>query len=240
LPVDPVPPVPVLADPVLAVPVPVVPVPVVPVSVVPVLVDPAAGPFEAVSVGLVLALPEPGELGAGEAGVEEPLPGVDTDAGALGLAALDGLDGLDDLAVPAEQEVVGVALADALPAPVVLAFAEAFELAMLMAVALAVPVAGAVAVVVSLGLVLPPGPSPVPLSVALPDGLLTELAGVPLGVTEVLGFAALAGADDELDAHTIAGALPCAAEEVPPPGPPAVEPIGVPCPFVLCTPPSAP
>ena len=147
-------------------------------------VDPAAGPPEFVSVGLVLALPVPGELDVGEAGVEEPLPGVDEDAGALGLAVLDGLAGLGG------QEGVAVALADALPFPLVLAFAEAFEVAVLMAVALAVPVAGAVAVVVSPGLVLPPpGPSLVPLSVALSDGLLTELAGVSLGVAEVVGLA---------------------------------------------------
>jgi hypothetical protein len=116
-----------------------------------------------------------------------------------------------------------------LPSP--LAFAEAFEVAALMAVAVAVPLAGAVAVVVSPGLVLPPpGPPLVPLSVALLDGLLTELAGVSLGVAEVVG---LARADDaELDAHAIAGALPWAAE-VPPRAPPAAEPIGVPSPFVL-------
>jgi hypothetical protein len=227
LPVDPVPPVPVLADPLLVVPLPAVPLPAVPPPAVPVLVDPAAGPSEAVSVGLVLALPEPGELDVGEAGVEELLPGVDEDAGALGLAFLDGG------ALLGGQEGVAVALADALPSTLVLAFAEAFEVAVLMAVALAVP-AGAFAVVVSPGLVLPPpGPSLVPLFVALPDGLLTELAGVPLGVAEVVGLVALAGADDaELDVHAIAGALPCAAE-VPLPAAPAAEPIGVPSPFVL-------
>ena len=146
----------------------------------------------------------------------------------MGLAFLDGV------AVLGEQEGVAVALADALPFPLVLAFAEAVEVAVLMAVALAVPVGGAVAVVVSPGLVLPPpGLSLVPLSVALSDGLLTELAGVPLGVAEVVGLAGLARADDaELDAHAIAGALPWAAE-VPPPAPPAAEPIGVPPPFVL-------
>jgi hypothetical protein len=232
--VDPVPPVPVLADPVppvpvLADPVLVDPVPTVPLPSVPVLVDPAAGPSEAVSVGLVLALPEPGELDAGEAGVEEPLPGVDEEAVTWGLAFLGGG------ALLGGQEGVAVALADALPSPLVLAFAEAFEVAVLTAVAVAV--AGAFAVVVSPGLVLPPpGPSLVPLSVALPDGLLTELAGVSLGVAEVAGLAAfvdLAGADDaEPDGHAIAGALPCAAE-VPLPAPPAAEPIGVPSPFVL-------
>ena len=223
--------VPLLAVPLLAVPLLAVPPLAVPPPSVPVFVDPAAGPPEFVSVGLVLALPVPGELDVGEAGVEEPLPGVDEDAGALGLAVLDGLAG------PGGQEGVAVALADALPFPLVLAFAEAFEVAVLMAVAVAVPVAGAVAVVVSPGLVLPPpGPSLVPLSVALSDGLLTELAGVSLGVAEVVGLAGLAGlagADDaELDAHAIAAALPWAAE-VPLPAPPAAEPIGVPAPFVL-------
>jgi hypothetical protein len=222
VPVDPVLPVTVLVDPVPAVPPPSVPVPAVPPPSVPVFVDPAAGPPEFVSVGLVLAPPVTGELDAGEAGVEEPLPGVDEDA--LGLAALDGL------AVLAEQEGVAVALAF----PVGLAFAEAVEVAALMAVALVVPVAGAVAVVVSPGLVLPsPGLLLVPLSVALSDGLLTELAGVPLGVADVGGLVGLAGADDaEPDAHAIARPLLWAAE-VPPPAPPAGELIGVPSPFVL-------
>ena len=216
--------VPVLVDPLPVGPLPLVPVLVDPVLVDPVLVDPVAGPSDAVSVGLVLAPPGPGELDAGEAGVEEPLPGVDEDAGALGLAVLDGLGG---------QEGVAVALADALPFPPVLAFAEAVEVAVLMAVALAVPAAGAVAVVVSPGLVPPPGLSLVPLSVALSDGLLTELAGVSLGVADVGGLAGLAGADDaEPDVHAIAGALPWAPEELPP-APPAAEPTGVPSPFVL-------
>jgi hypothetical protein len=81
LPVDPVLPVTVLVD----------PPPAVPPPSVPVFVDPDAGPPEFVSVGLVLALAVPGELDAGEAGVEEPLPGVDEDAVALGLAFLDGV-----------------------------------------------------------------------------------------------------------------------------------------------------
>jgi hypothetical protein len=206
----------VLVDPLLAVPPPSVPV----------FVDPAAGPPEFVSVGLVLAPPGPDELDAGKAGVEEPLPGVDEDA--LGLAVLDGL------AVLGGQEGVAVALADALPVPLVLAFAEAVEVAALMAVALSVPVAGAVAVGVSPGLVLPPpGLSLVPLFVALSDGLLTGLAGVSLGVADVSGLADLAGADDaEPDAHAIAGALPWA-PEVLLPAPPAAEPTGVPSPFVL-------
>jgi hypothetical protein len=223
LPVDPVLPVTVLVD-----PLPAVPPPAVPPPSVPVFVDPAAGPSEFVSVGLVLALAVPGELDAGEAGVEEALPGVDEDAVALGLAFLDGG------AVLGGQEGVAVALGDALPFPPVLAFAEAFEVAVLTVVALEIPGAGAVAVVVSPGLVLPPPGLPlVPLAVVLSDGLLTELAGVSFGVAEVVGLAGLAGAEDaELDAHAIAGALPWAAE-VPPPAPPAAEPIGVPFPFVL-------
>jgi hypothetical protein len=51
---------------------------------VPVLVDPMAGPSDGESVGLVLPPPVTGELDAGVAGVEEPLPGVDADAGAFG------------------------------------------------------------------------------------------------------------------------------------------------------------
>jgi len=206
------------------------PLPAVPPPSVPVFVDPAAGPPEFVSVGLVPTPPVPGELDVGEAGVEEPLPGADEDAGVLGLAALDGL------AVLAGQEGAAVALADAVPFPLVLAFAEAVELAMLMAVALSVPVGGAVAVVVSPGLVLPPpGLSLVALSVALPDGVLAELAGVSLGVADVVGLAGLvglAGADDaEPDAHATVGALP-RAPEVLLPAPPAAELTGVPSPFV--------
>jgi hypothetical protein len=127
-------------------------------------------------------------------------------------------------------------LADASP----LAFAEAFEMGVLIVVALAVPAAGAVAVGVSPGLVLPlPGPPLVPPSVALSDGVLTELAGVSLGVAGVAGVAAFvdvpAADDAEPDAHAIAGALPWTAE-VPVPAPPGTELAGVPSPFVLWLP----
>jgi len=200
---------------------------------VPVLLDPMAGLSDGESVGLVLGPPVTGELDAGVAGVEEPLPGVDEDAGAFGLLAglLAVLDGLAALV----QDGAGVALADAWP-PLPLAFAEAVEVAVLMVVALAVPVVGAVALELSAGLVLPPsGPPLVPLSVVLSEGVLTELAGVSLGVAEVAGLAAfvdLAGADDaEPDWHAIAGPLPWAAE-VPAPAPPAAEPAGVPSPVV--------
>ena len=199
---------------------------------VPVLVDPMAGLSDGESVGLVLGPPVTGELDVGVAGVEEPLPGVDEDAGAFGLLAglLAVLDGLAALV----QDGAGVALADAWP-PLPLAFAEAVEVAVLMVVALAVPVAGAVAV--SPGLVLlPSGPPLVPLSVELSEGVTAELAGVSLGVAAVVGVAAfvdLAGADDaEPDWHAIAGPLPWAAE-VPPPALPAAELAEVPSPFVL-------
>ena len=201
---------------------------------VPVLLDPMAGLSDGESVGLVLGPPVTGELDAGVAGVEEPLPGVDEDAGAFGLLAglLAVLDGLAALV----QDGAGVALADAWP-PLPLAFAEAVEVAVLTVVALAVPVVGAVAVELSPGLVLlPSGPPLVPLSVVLSEGVLTELAGVSLGVAEVVGLAAfvdLAGADDaEPDWHAIAGPLPWAAE-VPAPAPPVAEPAGVPFPAVL-------
>jgi hypothetical protein len=209
-------------------PLPACPLPACPLPPVPVLVDPMAGPSDGESVGLVLAPPVTGELDAGVVGVEEPLPGVDEDAGAFGLVAV--LDGLAALVV---QDGAGVASADALP----LAFAEAVEVALLIVVALAVPDAGAVAVGLSPGLVPPPsGPPLVPLSVALPEGVLAELAGVSLGVAEVAGLAAfvgLAGADDaEPGAHAIGGTLPWAAE-VPPPALPVAEPARVPSPFVL-------
>jgi hypothetical protein len=220
-----------LVAPLLVVTVLVAPLPAGPLLSVPVLVDPMAGPSDGESVGLVLPPPVTGELDVGVTGVEEPLPGVDEDAGALGcLAALDGLAGLGG------QEGVAVALADALPFPGVPAFAEAAEVAVLIVVALSVPVAGAFAVVVSPGLVLPPpGPSLVPLSVALSEGPLAGLTGVSLGVAEVLGLAAfvgLPGADDaEPDEHATAGAPPWAAEILPP-APPGVESAGVPSPFV--------
>jgi hypothetical protein len=188
---------------------PVVPVLVAPLLAgslppVPVLVDPMAGPFDGESVGLVVVPPVTGELDVGGAGVEGVLPAVDEDAGAAGLAVSDGS------AVLVAQEGAGVAVADAVAFPPVLAFAEAVELVVLASVAVAVSVAGGVVVVVSPGLVLPPpGLSLVPLSDALPDGLPAELAGVSLGVADVVGLAALAGADDaEPDGHPIAGALP--------------------------------
>jgi hypothetical protein len=217
----------------LVAPLPVAPLLVVTVLVapllpVPVLVDPMAGPSDGESVGLVVVPPVTGELDVGVTGVEEALPGVDEDAGAGGLAVLG------DLAALVVQEGAGVPLADALPVPLVLAFAEAAGVAVLTVVALAVPVAGAVAV--SPGLVLPPsGPPLVPLSVPLSDGVLTGLAGLSLGVAEVLGlvaFVGLPGADDaEPGVHAGAG-TPLWTAVVPPPAPPGAEPAGVPSPFV--------
>jgi hypothetical protein len=220
---------PLLAAPLLVVTVLVAPLPAGPLLPVPVLVDPMAGPSDGESVGLVLAPPVTGELDAGVADVEEPLPGVDEDAGAWGLAVLG------DLAALVVQEGAGVALADALPVPLVLALAEAAGVAVLTVVALAVPVDGAVAV--SPGLVLPPsGPPLVPLSVPLSDGVLTGLAGLSLGVAEVLGlvaFVGLPGADDaEPGVHAGAG-TPLWTAVVPPLAPPGAEPAGVPSPFVL-------
>jgi hypothetical protein len=199
------------------------------------LVDPVFTPPEAVSVGLVLAPPVPDEFDAGGAGVEERLPGVDEDTGALGLAAFGGV------AVPAGQGVA-VAVPDAVPSfALVLAFAEAVDVAVLVAVALvdSVPVAVAVAVdvgvVVSLGPVLPLTVPPLdPLSVALLDGLL---AGVPLGASDLAGVADLAAEDDcESGPHEVVG-LPLWVAEVPPwPVPPAPELYWVPAPLTLGTP----
>ena len=233
MPVDPFPVVPVLVDPVL---VPVVPVLVDPVLVDPVLVDPVSGPPEAVSVGLVLAPPVPDELDAGGAGVEEPLPGADEDTVALGWSAFDGVA----VSVPAEHcDPVG--LADVLPPlALVLAFAEAVEVAV--ALADPVPVAVAAAVVVSLGPVLPLTVPPLdPLSVALLDEPFAGLlAGVTLGVTDLVGLADLAGLaaeeDGESDAHAVVGLLLWAAEVPPWPVPPAPELYWVPAPLTLGTP----
>jgi len=175
-----------------------------------VLVDPVSGPPEVVSVGL--APPEPGELDAGDAGVELLLlAGVDTVA--LGLAAWDGF------AEPVVGHWVLVGLADFLPpVALVLAFVDAAEAALLVAVALAVPVAVDATVPMSPGLVLPPTGLPLdPLSVGLLGGLLVALlTGVTVGVTGLAGLAGLAAADDrEADAHAVAGALLWVAE-VPP------------------------
>jgi hypothetical protein len=93
---------------VLADPLPVDSLPAGPLPLVPVLVDPTAGPVDGESVGLVLAGPVTGELDTGVAGVEEPLPGVDEDAGAFGLLAV-----WDGSAVLVVQEAAGVAVADA-------------------------------------------------------------------------------------------------------------------------------
>ena len=198
LPADPLPAVPVLVDPLLAVPVPTAPV----------LVDPVVVPPGVVSVGLMLGPPEPGGLDVGGAGVEELLPGVGEDAGAAGLAVLDGLT------VSVGQGAL-VALAVCLPpVALALAFAEAGVLAPPVAaeVALGVPVTVSVtvsvtvAVALALGLLLVP-----PLG-----GLLT---GDALGATELADFAA---ADDgEPDAHAVTGTLLWTAEVRPAPAAPA-------------------
>jgi hypothetical protein len=224
----------VLVDPVLVDPVLVDPVLVDPVLVDPVLVDPVSVPPEAVSVGLVLALPGPGGLDTGGAGVEELLPGVDEDAVALGLAAFEGV------AVPAWQGVA-VGLADVLPPfALVPAFAEAVEVAVLVALADPVPVSVAVevAVVVSLGPVLPPTVPPLdPAPVALLGGLF---AGVTLGVAGLADLAGLAPADDESVAHAVLTLLLSAAEVPAWPAPPAPELYWVPAPLALGTPPPVP
>jgi hypothetical protein len=78
---------PLLAAPLLAAPLPAAPLPVAPLPVAPLLVAPLPPVpvlVDGESAGLVLAPPVAGELDAGVAGVEEPLPGVDEDAGAFG------------------------------------------------------------------------------------------------------------------------------------------------------------
>jgi hypothetical protein len=124
-----------------------------------------------------------------------------------------------------------------LPVALVLAFAEAVEVAPLVAVPLPVPVAGGVAVAASLGLVLLLTGLPLaPLSVALVGWLLTELAGVTLGVTDLSDFAGLAAVavdDGETDTHAGASPLLLAAEVPPGPAPPAAELAWVPVPFRL-------
>ena len=110
-----------LVVPVLVAPVLVDPVLVDPVLVDPVLAVPLTVPPEAVSVGLVVAPPEPGVLDA-DGGVEDALPGADEDSVALGVAVLDGV------AVDVAQGVP-VALGEALRPALLLAFAEAVEVA---------------------------------------------------------------------------------------------------------------
>ena len=214
----------------LVVPVLVVPVLVVPVLVDPVLAVPLAVPPEAVSVGLVVAPPEPGVLDA-DGGVEDALPGADEDSVALGVAVLDGV------AVDVAQGVP-VALGEALRPALLLAFAEAVEVAVPFAVPFTVPVVVAVlvAVVVPLGLVpLPTVLPPDPLSEALLGGRLDALlTGVPLGVTGLADLAGVAAADED-EGHPAGSALLGAAEAAPWPVLPPAEPIWVPDPFVLGT-----
>ena len=210
-----------------------------PLPPVTVLVDPVFAVFalpEAVRAGLLLVPPEPAGLDGGEAGVEElVLAAAGEDAlTLLGPAVLDGGAVVGGQGVP-------VALAGfSLPAALVLAFAEAAEVAPLVAVP--VPVAVGVAVAVSLALALLLAGLPLaPLSVAPVGWLLTELAGVLVGVTVGVSdllrseFAGLAAAVDDGETDTHAGGRPLLpAAEVPPgPAPLAAELAWVPAPFRL-------
>jgi len=209
-----------------------------PLPPVAVLVDPVFAVFalpEAVPAGLLLVPPEPAGLDGGEAGVEElVLAGADEDALTLGPAVLD------DVAVVVAQGVPVALAGFSLPAALVLAFAEAAEVAPLVAVP--VPVGVGVAVAVSLALALSLAGLPLaPLPVAPVGWLLTELAGVlvgvAVGVSDLLRseFAGLAAAVDDGEPDTHAGGRPLLpAAEVPTgPAPPAAELAWVPDPFRL-------
>jgi len=207
------------------------------VLVEPLLADPVSAPPEAVSAGLLLLPPEPAGLDGGEAGGEElVLAGAGEDAlTLLGPAVLDGGAVVGGQGVP-------VALAGfLLPAALVLAFAEAAEVVLLVAVP--VPVGVGVAVAVSLALALSLAGLPLaPLPVAPVGWLLTELAGVLVGVTvgvsdllrsEFAGLVAAPVDDGETDTHAGGSPLLPAAEVTPGPAPPAAGLAWVPPPFRL-------
>jgi len=198
---------------------------------VPVLVNPVFAVFappEMVSAGLLLVPPESAGVDGDDAGVEElVLAGADEGALTLGPAVLDG-------GAVVIRQGVAVALAGffLLPVALALAFAEAVEVALLVAVP--VPVAVGVAVAVSLALALSLAGLPlVPLSVAPVGWLLTELAGVTVGVSDFVGLAARAVDDGETDTHAGGSALLPAAEVPPGPAPPAAELAWVPVAFRL-------
>ena len=212
---------PVLPDPVLADPVvpddPVVPEPVVPDD--PVVPDPGLVPSAGgvvVSAGLVPVPPPAGGLVGGDTVVEE-LPPAGGVAVVWGLAVLDGcaelVDGQGDRVAPAVCWPF-VAL--------LLAFADAVELAppVVAEVALAVPVTVTVTVFVAVAVTLPLG-----LLLVLPlGGLLAELAGGALGVTDAAAADGLAWAcDGETDGHAVTG-TPLWAAELPPWPVPVADP----------------
>ena len=212
---------PVLPDPVLADPVvpddPVVPEPVVPDDPVvpdPVLVPSAGGVV--VSAGLVPVPPPAGGLVGGDTVVEELPP-------AGGVAVVWGLAVLDGCAELVDGQGDRVAAAVCLPfVALLLAFAEAVELAPPVApdVALAVPVTVTVTVFVAVAVTLPLG-----LLLVLPlGGLLAELAGGALGVTDAAAADGLAWAcDGETDGHAVTG-TPLWAAELPPWPVPVADP----------------
>jgi len=219
---EPVLPVPALADPVLSddpvVPDPVDPVvpgPVVPGPVVP---EPELGPSAGgvMFAGPVPVPPPAGGLDGGDTVVEE-LPPVGGVTVAWGLAVLDGCAEL----VCAQGDRVAAAVRWPFVA-LLLAFADAVELAPPVApeVALAVPVTVTVTVCVAVAVALLLGP----LLVLPLGGLLAELAGGALGVTEVAAADGLAWAcDGETDGHAVAG-TPLGAAELPPWPVPVADP----------------
>jgi len=179
---------------------------------VPSVLDvPAAVP--AVEVPLPWLRPEPFEDAESDADAladadAEALPDADDEALVLGLAAVDAAD-LVDVAV-ADAHGVPVAVASFL-VPVALTLAGA-ETVVLLGLAEAVPVVlavpGAVVVAVSVGLALPAGVLLSPLLVLPVGGVVTELAGEAVGVTDLAGLLGVAEADDEFGAHAGAVLLP--------------------------------
>ena len=225
VPADPVPAAPKVAEPVLPDPVVADPVlpddpvlsddPVVPEPVVP---EPELGPAAGgvVSAGLVPVPPPAGGLVGGDTVVEELPP-------AGGVAVVWGLAVLDGCAELVDGQGDRVAAAVCLPfVALLLAFAEAVELAPPVApdVALAVPVTVTVTVFVAVAVALPLG-----LLLVLPlGGLLAELAGGALGVTDAAAADGLAWAcDGEPDGHAVTG-TPLWAAELPPWPVPVADP----------------
>jgi hypothetical protein len=136
-------------------------------------------------------------LDVGEVGVADA--DVGADAVVLGLVVFVGVDVGVGVAVTQGVPVAVAALL--LPVALTLAGAETVALPLAVAVALAVVVAvsGADAAAVSPGLEVPAGVLLAPLLVLPLAGLVTELAGDAVGVTDLLGVAEPDG--DELGAH---------------------------------------
>ncbi len=158
---------------------------------------PAAVPLvEAPAPGLRF---EDAGLDVGEVGVADA--DVGADAVVLGLVVLVGVD----VGVAVTQGVPVAVAAFLLPVALTLAGAETVALPLAVAVAVVVAVTGVDAAAVPPGLEVSAGVLLSPLLVLPLAGLVTELAGDAVGVTDLVGVAEADG--DELGAHAGSCAL---------------------------------